>query len=766
MAMQSTSVETPKLWGRFDSIKDRLFNQYTELEFDPDTGLSLDELEAEVSSYLKAHPDQSRILQKANVFRLVLTRGQIAIDPEDWFVDKINHGCPVRNLDCEKRPDKGGIIRKLTVGWLDEAIEGLITKGAEFLHRAYRVGQAKGPQGGLDRSHIAPGWDKTLENGLAGLLEEVRTARESLGERATREQLDFYEAVEIVYGAAIELAGRYARLATDMAQKLPEHRERLELIASAMSNVPANRPRTFHEALQFMWLMHELIEMEGEFVRSMGQFDRTLYPFYRADIDSGLLTRAQAKELILFFWYKWYSRTQGRENGKNFCFGGQYPDGSEITNDLTYLAFEAYEEIATPDPKLSLRLLPDSPEKLYRRVADLIRNGRNSFVLMNDPPAVEALVRRGKTLEDARYYLPIGCYEPAVEGKEVGCTMNITVNLVKGVELALNDGRDPLTGEQVGPHTGDPRDFHGFEELWKAYTRQMDAFLEGAVESIGAAERAWPQISPSPFIAATIDDCIADGKDISAGGAHYNSVGFVGTAIANTCDSLLALKKAVYEEKRYTIEEILEALRDNFEGNEVMRQYLLNRIAKWGNNDEEADELAERIAEYYCNKVHSFRNGRGGPCQAALFSLTFALEGGRLTGALPDGRRSGESLAPGIGASYGRDRNGVTALLESVAKLDSTLMPNGAVLDVTLHPSAVEGEEGLQALIALIKTFFSKGGYALQFNIFDTETLRDAQRFPERYANLQVRVTGWSVYFTSMSSHEQDQYIARITHGN
>ena len=767
MAMQSTEVRVAKTspWGRFDSLKDHLYNQYTEVEYDPDTGLDLEQLEAAVSSYLEAHTEQSRVLRKANVFRIVLTRGQISIDPEDWFVDKINHGCPVRSLHSGRNPDKGGIIRKLSRGWLEEAIEGPIAKEAGFLHRAYRLGQASGPEGGLDRGHISPGWDRMLEKGLDGLLQDVRSARDALGSDAAREQLDFYEAVEIVYTATIELAGRFSRLAARMAGQLPKHRERLPAISSAMSNIPAHRPRTFHEALQFMWLMHELIEMEGEYVRSMGQFDRTLYPYYKADIDSGRLTTEQAKELIKFFWYKWYSRTHGQDNGKNFCFGGQYPDGSEITNELTYLALEAYEELGTPDPKLSVRFLPNSPDRLYRRVADLIRKGHNSFVLMNDPPAVEALVRRGKSLEDARYYLPIGCYEPAVEGKEVGCTMNLTVNLAKGVELALHDGRDPLSGEQVGPHTGNPKDFDDFEKLWKAYVAQMDDFLERSVESIRAAERQWHRINPSPLIAATIEDCISRGKDIGQGGAHYNSVGFVGTALANSCDSLLALKKAVYDEKRFTMEEILKALADDFEGHERMRRYLLNRIAKWGNNDNEADELAGRIAEHFCDKVHSFHNARGGPCQAALFSLTFALEGGRLTGALPDGRKSGESLAPGIGAAYGRDRNGVTALMNSVAKLDATATPNGAVLDITLHPSAVKGDEGLEALIALIKTFFLKGGYALQFNIFDAETLRDAQRLPERYANLQVRVTGWSVYFTSMSTLEQDQYIARITHG-
>jgi len=753
------------MWGTFERNRDHLFDQFQRASFNPKTGLSLDELEQLINDYLEEHPEQPRVLQKANVFRIVVTRGQICIDPIDWFVDKIDHGGFMRTMSLEDEINHGSLVRKLSLKWFEEAKNGVIAEEAGWLDRAYRLGQANGPSGGLDRGHISPGWENMLSGGLVGLLERVARAREVLGPEATDEQQAFYEAVEIVYSATIELAKRFAKLASEMVAGYPEHEARLREIASACRRVPAHRPQTFHQALQFMWLMHELIEMEGEFVRSMGQFDRTLYPYYKADIDSGRLTRDQAKELIKFFWFKYYSRTQGRENGKNFVLGGQYPDGSEITNDLTYLALEAYEELNTPDPKLSVRFLPTTSDKLYGRVADLIRKGHNSFVLMNDVPAVEALVKRGKSLEDARYYLPIGCYEPAVEGKEVACTMNLTVNLAKGVELALHDGRDPLSGEQIGPHTGDPRQFVDFEQLWNAYTEQMDFFLTRACECIRAAEGQWPQINPSPLIAGTIDDCLERGKDIGQGGAHYNSVGFVGAALGNACDSLLALKRTVYDEKRFTMDEMLEALIGNFEGHERMRQYLLNRVPKWGNNHPEADRMARRITDYYCNKVHSFTNGRGGSCQAALFSLSFAWHGGQLTGALPDGKKAHEPLAPNLGAAYGRDKNGMTALMGSVTKLDHTQTPNGAVLDVTLHPSAVSGEEGLDALVTLIKTFFALGGYALQFNVYDTETLRDAQRHPEKYATLQIRVTGWSVYFTTLSKDIQEQFIARITHG-
>ena len=756
-AQQFGITENPQIWGTFESLREHLFNQFQNVPFIPETGLSLEELKQEVEAYLQAHLDQPKVLQKANVYRIVVTQGQIYLDPLDWFADKLNHG---------------GLVTRVRNEWFQEARVGVIKKEAGWFNEVNQIGLIRG---GLDMGHISPGWENMFTSftdafglqfsgGLTGLIEQAQQARESLGPEATKEQLAFYEAVEMVYQATITLAERFSKLARKMIFDYPEHEERLRAISNVCKRVPAHAPETFHEALQFAWLMHELIEMEGELVRSMGHFDRIFYPYYRADIDFGRLTREQAKELIKFLWFKYHSRTRGSGNGKNFVFAGQYADGSTLTNELTYLALEAYEELNTPDPKLSVRFLPETPDELYRRVADLIRNGHNSFVLMNDIPAVEAQVKRGKTWEDARIYLPIGCYEPAVDGKEAGCTMNIEINLAKVLELTLHNGVDPLSGQQIGLSTGDPRQFANFEQMFGAYTNQMDFLLTRTVDYVGAHERQWPQINPSPLIAGTIDDCLAKGEDIGQGGAHYNAVGCVGIGLANACDSLLGVKKAVFDEKQFTMEEILDAVRCDFKGYEPMRQYMLNKVPKWGNNDPGADAMAKRIADYYCNKVHTFTNARGGPVQAALFTLTTQWSMGKVTGAMPDGRKAGESLAPGVGATPGRDMNGVTGLIGSVTKIDFTETPNGSVLDVMLHPTAVKGEDGLDAFVTLIKTFFAQGGYALQFNVFDVETLRDAQRHPEHYASLQIRVTGWSVHFTKLSKFEQDQFIARNIH--
>ncbi|RPJ39083.1 MAG: hypothetical protein EHM21_16080, partial [Chloroflexi bacterium] len=534
-------------------------------------------------------------------------------------------------------------------------------------------------RGLLDTGHISPGWENMFAGGLNGLVAQARRIRAGLGENATPQQQAFYAAVELVYSATIVLSARFAEQARQAAIQYPRHRERMLAVAEACERVPGGAPATLYEALQFAWLMHQLIEMEGEWVRSMGHFDRIFYPYYAADIAAGRLTREQAKELIKFFWYKFFAHTQGKANGKNFVFGGQSADGTEVTNELTYLALEAYEELDTPDPKLSVRFLPTTEDRLYRRVADLIRRGHNSFVLINDVPAVDAQVRLGVPLEDARVYLPIGCYEPAVDGKEVGCTMNIVINLAKGVELALNNGEDPLSGQQVGVRTGDPREFTDFEQLFAAYTTQMDFLLTRFVEYNCAHERQWPQVHPSPLIAGTISACLERGKDVGEGGALYNSVGCVGVGLANDRDSLLAVQRAVFEDKKFSMDQLLAALRGDYQGQERMRQYLLNRVAKWGNGSTESDDLTCRIADGFNRKVHTFRNARGGRVRSSLFSLDYQWRLGENVGATPDGRHARASLAPGVGPSSGMDRGGVTALIHSVTRLDFTGTPNGAV---------------------------------------------------------------------------------------
>lgn len=734
-------------WNTFDKLRSHLENQYEESEYLPETGLSISQLNQAVNEYLSTSKD-SFVVQKANVFKIIVTKGQIAVDPGDWFADKLRHG---------------RILERLKNRYFNEVMTDKLPYHSSYARQAQRTGYF---QADLDLGHISPGWSFLLENGLSGLLKISEECRNNLSGTITPEQTDFYDAVKIVYTSAIELSRRYAKQAEAMAHLAsnPQHSTRLKTIASVSSNVPENPPKTFHEALQFIYLMHQLIEMEGEAVRSMGGFDRLLYPYYKADIDSGILTRDQAKELIKFFWTKFFAVTKGVANGKNFYFGGQLPNGENAVNELTYVALEAYEELKTTDPKLSVRFSKNTPKEFLKRVAEIIVSGQTSFVLTNDDITVPAMMKRGKTQEEAYSHLLIGCYEPTVEGKEAACNMSIKINLAKGIELALNNGIDPVTRIRLGPQTGNPADFKSYEDFFSAYLTQTDYQLTRAMDCIKEFELYWPEINPSPFIAGTFIDCLRNGRDIGQGGAKYNSTGCMGASLANAADSLLAIKTLVFDEQKCTFPELIKTLKSDYENDEQLRLYILNRIPKWGNNIKESDDIAVKIAEFYTNKVNHSKNNRGGYFQASMFTLDYRFGFGRATGALPDGRKSGVHLAPSINAMTGMDKAGVTGLINSITKLDFTNIPNGSVMDINLHPTAVKGEEGLNAFISLIQTYFDKGGFAVQFNIFDTKTLLDAQKHPENYATLQIRVTGWNVYFVSLSAEAQNQFINENKH--
>ncbi|MBN1401047.1 MAG: hypothetical protein JXA74_09425 [Anaerolineae bacterium] len=750
MATIATVGERQTVWATFARDRAHLYDQYLAVPYDPASGDAPKELARWIEAYLARHPKTPRVVQKAQVFHHLLTRARICVDPLDPYPDKLNHA---------------GLLRALRQRWHAAAKATSLAQAAAWYELLDATGAGRGV---LDTGHISPGWNKLFSHGLLGLMAEAEAYR-AVCSPQDPDRLAFYDAVLIACRAAIVLSERFAHQAECQAREYTEYREHLSALAEICRRVPANPPETLHEALYFAWLMHELIEMEGEAVRSLGRLDSLFYPYYQADLEAGRLTPDEAKQLFQYYWIKSTARTRGLDNGAHFCLAGQRADGSDASNELTELILDAYEALNAADPKLSVRLHAGSPPWLARRVLEMIRAGHNAVVLMNDEAAVPALVKRGKRVEDARTYLPIGCYEPAVDGLEAACTTNLVINLVKPVELALNDGVDPLSGRRVGPPTGAPEMFKTFDGLLEAYLIQLDHLLARSREAVAGHERHWTQLNPSPLIAATIDDCLARGLDIGEGGARYNAVGCVGAGLANAADSLLALKHAVYDEGRCTLAELIAALQADFVGYEALRQYLVTAVSKWGNGEAEADQLGLLVADHYCRTIHGFTNERGGPYQAALYSFTFQWALGRDTGATPDGRRARQPLAPGVGAMAGRDRAGITALFQSVGQLDFTETPNGSVLDVRLHPSAVAGDAGLDAMVALVETFFTAGpgsgpGFALQFDVLDADTLRAAQARPEDYASLQVRVAGYSAYFVNLPREMQDHLIAQLRH--
>jgi len=477
---------------------------------------------------------------------------------------------------------------------------------------------------------------------------------------------------------------------------------------------------------------------DGYSVRSMGRFDQLYCRFYADDLKAGRLTCDQAKELLKYFWVKFFAKTRGKLFGKPFLFGPE-------VNELSYLAFDVYREMQIVDPKLHVRLGDRTPKDFLEKVVGCIQAGCTGIVTVNDAAQVEMLRQSGKTLEDARDYILIGCYEPAVMGQELNCSGACGLNLAKAVERVLASG-----------------DHASFDDLMAAYLRILDSQIALAADKVRREERLWPRVSPSPLLSGAMDSCLERGLDVSQGGAKYNTSGCTAVGLANAADSLAVIKQLVYEEQRCILAELRAALGANWKGHEELRLTARSRVPKWGNNDDLVDGIAVKITDFLGKRINHEPNARGGVFQAALYGIIVTAKAfGKLTGALPDGRLAGEPLTMNTGATPGMDKNGVTSLINSVTKLNLSQFPMGTVLDILLHPSVASGPEGIQTISSIIQSHFAQGGMAIQFNIFDAALLREAQRHPEKYANLQVRVCGWNVRFADLAPEEQEIFITK-----
>ena len=666
----------------FDQARPHLERQYLDVKFDPESGLSKEELVAELQQHRAASPGEPRMLTKAWLLHLLCAKARLAPEPGDPFVGKIEHH---------------DLLPMLRGEWWGE--EGR----REFKDDPPDVPGALYAQ--LDcASHVCPDWRSLLKLGPAGVRDRS-VARAGI----------YHQAVALVFDGVATLLRRFG-----------------------LAPLAERPPRTLHEALQLAYLYHELVELDGVAVRSMGRFDLLYNDFYLNDLKAGRLDRDQAKELLKYFWVKFFAKTQGRAFGKPFLFG---PDA----NELSRLAFEAYHEMRTVDPKFHVRLSKDTPKDFLELVLKCVQDGCTSVVVVNDEAQIGMLRENGKTLEDARDYILIGCYEPAVMGDELNCSGAGGANLAKAVEQTLAAGDHP-----------------SFDALLDAYFQTLGSTLSLIMDKIRRWERLWPRINPSPLLSGPMGSCFERGLDVSEAGAKYNTSGLCCVGIANAVDSLAVIRQLVYEERCCTLAELKAALAANWKDHEELRRHALNRVPKWGNNDDRVDRLAVQISAFLGERINREPNARGGVFQAALYGIIVAAKDfGKHTGALPDGRLAGEPLTMNTGATPGMDKDGVTSLVNSVTKMNLSLFPNGTVLDIMLHPSAMRGEGGVEALRGIVRGHFAQGGMAIQFNIFDANVLRDAKRHPEKYANLQVRVCGWSVRFRDLAPEEQDIFIAK-----
>ncbi|MBC7255953.1 MAG: formate C-acetyltransferase/glycerol dehydratase family glycyl radical enzyme, partial [Chloroflexi bacterium] len=587
-------------------------------------------------------------------------------------------------------------------------------------------------------------------------------------------------AMEIACDAAILFAERHAALAEELAahEERPERRRELRRIATVCRWVPAHAPRDFWEALQMYWFIHlgVITELNGWDAFNPGHLDQHLYPFYQRGLQEGTLTREEAKELLCCLWIKFNNQpappkvgVTAAESGTyndfvNINIGGLAPDGSDGVNDLSYLLLEVVDEVHLLQPGCNIQLSRRNPDRFLEAACRVIRKGYGYPSVFNADLVVEELIRMGKDIADARQGGTSGCVETGCFGKEAYILTGY-LNLPKVLELALHNGVDPLTGKHLGPKTGDPRTFGSFEEVMAAFEAQLRHIIEVKVRGNQIIERMYATMMPAPFLSVVIDDCIAKGMDYNAGGARYNTSYIQGVGIGTVTDSLSALSHHVFGKRTVSMGTLLEALDGNFQGYETLRALLQNRTPRYGNDNDAADTIMRRVFDAFYRLVEGHPNARGGEYHIDMLPTTCHIYFGAMTGATPDGRLAHQPLSEGISPVQGADRRGPTAVIRSAAKMDH-VRTGGTLLNQKFMPRLLETDEGLAGLAQLIRTYFALGGHHIQFNVVSAETLREAQRKPEEYRDLIVRVAGYSDYFCDLGRNLQEEIIARTEHAS
>lgn len=675
--------------------------------------------------------------------------------------------------------------------------------------------------------HVTVKYEEVLAVGYEGIIKkaEQELSACNVGDGDYAERSHFLQAVILSCQAVIEYARRYSALAQEMAERCTDaaRKEELLRIAENCSRVPAKGAQNFYEACQSFWFVQQLIQLEssGHSI-SPGRFDQYMYPYYKKDMENGNISREFAQELMDCIWVKLNDLNKCRDavsaEGfagyslfQNLIAGGQNKEGEDVTNDLSFMCIQASMHVRLPQPSLSVRVWNGSPHEFLIKAAELTRTGIGLPAYYNDEVIIPSLQNRGLSLEDAREYNIIGCVEPQKAGKTEGWHDAAFFNMCRPLELVFANGEDK--GEMVGVPTGEVTEMSSFEEFYNAYKKQMEYCISLLVNADNAIDVAHAKRCPLPFLSCMVDDCLKRGKSVQEGGAVYNFTGPQGFGIANMADSLFAIRKLVYEEKKVTMEEMKEALAWNFgkgldqqsvsdtaeavlrkmkdagqkidentvssilkavmnaqPGEEKMKRYeeihnMIEEVPKFGNDIPEVDYFARNVAYTYTKPLQNYKNPRGGQFQAGLYPVSANVPLGGQTGATPDGRYAHTPVADGVSPSAGKDVNGPTAAATSVSRLDHFIVSNGTLFNQKFHPSALSGREGLEKFVALIRSYFDQKGMHMQFNVVDRDTLLDAQKYPEKYKHLVVRVAGYSALFTTLSRSLQDDIIRRTEQG-
>ena len=650
----------------------------------------------------------------------------------------------------------------------------------EQWHDAYAAGVFTEFQEQRAPGHTVLG-DKIYHKGMLDIIADIRIAMQALDflhDPTAVQKQEELKAMEITAGALISYAERHAAVLEELATEEKDRERKTELheLARICRKVPAHKPDTFHEALQYYWFVHlgVITELNPWDSFNPGRLDQHLYPFFAAGLKNGTLDRESTREILQSFWIKFNNHPSPPKVGVTAEESNTYTDfslinlggvdaaGKDAVNELTYLLLEVIKEMRILQPSSMVQISRKNPDDFVKKALDIIKTGFGQPSCFNTDAIIKELSRQGKTLRDARRGGASGCVESGAFGVECYILTGY-FNLPKILEITLNNGRDPRTDKVLGPETGDPSTFTDFPELMEAFRNQLGHFIDIKVTGSNIIEQVFASEMPVPFLSLLIDDCVANGRDYNAGGARYNTNYIQGVGTGSVTDSLAALKHHVFDRKTLTMNELLERLRKNFKGHESFRYDLLHDTPKYGNDNDYADDILREVFEYYFHAVDGRKSPRGATYRINLLPTTSHIYFGSVIGAMPDGRKSGEPLSEGISPVQGADRSGPTAVLNSAAKIDH-LRTGGTLLNQKFTPSLLASVEGIDKVTRLIRSYFRMDGHHIQFNVVTAETLRQAQKEPEKYRDLIVRVAGYSDYFNDLGKDLQDEIIRRTEH--
>ncbi len=722
--------------------EDRL---YMERKFtDPDfyrnaDGMPFAEMLDRLEQMYQDDQELPRPLAKARAFDFVLNNVAIDVSVNDYFPGLES---------CLKRP----LLKSHMAKWAGELYKRIFTE--EELDDINRGNQTRLLSIRMDFDHCVPDWDAVLDMGFSGLLERAcRYEKAASGKFESHpEYRVFYESIRIEYNAALSLLERLIL----QADKLPECPRKAQIL-TALKQLRNGSPRNTYEALLQIWIYFQISEYVDIIqTRSFGNLDRVLYPYYRRDIDSGEYTEKDIRYFFRSFMYQ--ATAMHYKVGHPFYFGGTNEDSSSAINELSYLILDEYDDMKIYDPKLQIKVSENTPRDFIDHALDMIRRGSNSIAFVGEPCIIRTMQKYGYSLSEARTADIKGCYEYCARGSTVE-TAPVTVNLPKVLGLVLHNGVEPLSGHRMGLETGTIEELNTFPRLYRAFLRQLFYQFDKGVKLAMRMEEKLDEINPAPMVSGTFESSLQQAQDGYAKGAKYNNTNLWICGAATTADSLTMIKRYVFERKCFSLQELAAMLDRDFQGDELVRQRLLNDPERFGNNLEFPDRLTVHFTSAVARRYNGKKNSRGGFFTTSLHSSNRFAEWADSVEATADGRRKGDELNKNMTSTQGSMLNGATALIASVLKFDSSCFMGDLPVDIMLHPSEIAGEAGLNAMRALLMTYIKNYGHAIHFNVMDVETLRKAQENPEQYRDLQVRICGWNQLWNSVPRREQDAYI-------